>query len=200
MAKRIFDIFFSLAVLLLGAPVFVLCAIAVKCSSPGSIFYADPRLGKGGKQFDCFKFRTMHLDAKVRLDELLANNTHLLYEWKKHYKLKNDPRITSVGRWLRKTSLDEIPQFFNVLRGEMSLVGPRPLTLYEAEELQEKAAKVISVRPGLTSLWAVSGRSNFTFRERIALEELYIERQTFWLDLRLIAQTAAQMFFPTGAY
>ncbi len=200
MAKRLFDIFFSLAVLLFGAPVFLLCAIAVKGSTPGSVFFADPRLGIGGKPFGCFKFRTMYPDAKRKLEALLAGDPQLLHEWKTHYKLKDDPRITSVGRWLRKTSLDEIPQFFNVLKGDMSLVGPRPLTLYEAEELQEKAAKVISVRPGLTSLWAVSGRSQFTFQERIALEELYIDRRTFWLDLRLIAKTVVQMLFPKGAY
>jgi undecaprenyl-phosphate galactose phosphotransferase len=188
-------------VLIFGAPVFLLCAAAVKLSSPGPIFYAHLRIGKEGKQFGCLKFRTMHSDADVKLQTLLASNPMLMQEWKTYYKLKADPRITSIGKWLRKTSLDELPQFINVFKGDMSLVGPRPLTEDEVVHyLKEKASKILSVRPGLTSLWIIKGRNRFTLKERIKLEEFYVDHRTFWLDLRLILQTAIRMIFPKGAY
>ena len=201
MSKRIFDIAFSLTVLVIGAPIFLLCAAVVKLSSPGPVFYAHSRIGKEGKRFGCLKFRTMHCDADLKLQALLASNPVLMQEWKTYYKLKADPRITSVGKWLRKTSLDELPQFINVFLGHMSLVGPRPLTEDEVVHyLKEKAAKILSVRPGLTSLWIVKGRNRFTLQEGIDLEEFYIDHQSFWLDLRLILQTAIRMIFPKGAY
>lgn len=201
MVKRIFDIFFSLSALLIASPIFLFCAAAVKLSSPGSVFYAHARIGKEGKRFGCLKFRTMHSDADLKLQALLASNPILMQEWKTYYKLKTDPRITSIGKWLRKTSLDELPQFINVFLGDMSLVGPRPLTEDEVVHyLKEKAAKILSVRPGLTSLWIVKGRNRFTLKERIRLEEFYVDHRSFWLDLRLILQTAIRMIFPKGAY
>jgi exopolysaccharide production protein ExoY len=201
MAKRFFDLVFSFAILVLGAPIFLLCAAAVKFSSPGPIFYSQRRIGKLGKQFSCLKFRTMHSDADAKLKMLLTANPIFMQEWKTYYKLKKDPRITPVGKWLRKTSLDELPQFINVFRGEMSLVGPRPLTQDEvANYLKERAVKILSIRPGLTSLWIVKGRNRFTLEERIQLEEFYVDHRNFWLDLGLILQTAIRMIFPKGAY
>ena len=197
--KRTFDIIFSLGVLVVGSPVFLLCAIAVKLSSPGPILYAHPRVGKEGKGFGCLKFRTMHSDADMKLQTLLASNPIFMQEWKTYYKLKADPRITSIGKWLRKTSLDELPQFINVFKGDMSLVGPRPLTQDEiVHYLKGKATKILSVRPGLTSLWIVKGRNRFTLQERVKLEEFYVDHRTFWLDLCLILQTAIRMIFPSS--
>ncbi|MBI5273338.1 MAG: sugar transferase [Chlamydiia bacterium] len=199
--KRLFDIVFSLSVLVLGLPLLLLCAIAVKLSSPGAVFYAHTRIGRNGKQFGCLKFRTMHTDADQKLQFLLASNPALNEEWRQYYKLKTDPRITSVGKWLRKSSFDELPQFLNVFKGDMSLVGPRPLTQEEVTHyLKEKAPKILSVRPGLTTLWTVKGRNQFTLEERIAMEEYYIDNRSFWLDLRLIFQTALRMIAPKGAY
>jgi len=201
MAKRIFDLLFTLIVLVLGAPVFFFCAAAVKLSSPGPVLYAHSRVGRNGKAFGCLKFRTMHFDADVRLKALLASNPLLMQEWKTYYKLKADPRITPIGKWLRKTSLDELPQFINVFKGDMSLVGPRPLTQDEVVHyVKDKAEKILSVRPGLTTLWIVRGRNRFTLQERIQLEEFYVDNRSFWLDLRLILQTAIRMIFPKGAY
>jgi undecaprenyl-phosphate galactose phosphotransferase len=143
----------------------------------------------------------MHSDADRKLKLLLTANPLFMQEWKTYYKLKADPRITSIGKWLRKTSLDELPQFINVFKGDMSLVGPRPLTQDEvANYLKEKAVKVLSIRPGLTSLWIVKGRNRFTLTERIRLEEFYVDHRNFWLDLELILQTAIRMVFPKGAY
>ncbi|MBM3184116.1 MAG: sugar transferase [Chlamydiae bacterium] len=201
MVKRSFDIVFSLIILLLALPIYLFIALIVKTTSSGPVFYAHPRIGKGGKHFNCLKFRTMHFDADVRLQTLLSSNPILMQEWKTYYKLKSDPRITPIGKWLRKTSLDEIPQFINVFKGDMSLVGPRPLTQNEViHYLREKAPKILSVRPGLTTLWIVRGRNEFTLQERVKLEEFYVDHQSFWLDLRLIGQTALKMIFPKGAY
>lgn len=201
MVKRIFDILFSLVVLILGSPFFLLCAAAVKLSSPGPVLYAHSRIGKEGKRFGCLKFRTMHLNADMKLQALLASNPVLMQEWKTYYKLKADPRVTAIGKWLRKASLDELPQFINVFLGDMSLVGPRPLTQDEVVHyLKDKAPKILSIRPGLTSLWIVKKRNGFTIQERIKLEEFYVDHQSFWLDLRLILQTAIRMILPKGAY
>ena len=201
MLKRAFDIGFSLAVLVFGFPLFFLCGAAVKCSSYPPVSYAHPRVGKNGKSFGCLKFRTMYTDADQKLKALLTSNPTLLKEWKTYYKLKADPRITPIGKWIRKTSLDELPQFLNVLKGDMSLVGPRPLTQDEVQNyLKEKAPKILSVKPGLTTLWIVKGRNKFTLQERIRLEEFYIDHQSFWLDLKLIFQTFLNMLFPKGAY
>lgn len=202
LAKRIFDIFFSLSAIIFGFPVFLACSIAIKCSSPGPIFYSCTRVGRNGKPFACWKFRTMYIEAETRLKELLANNTTLMQEWKVFFKLKNDPRITPIGKWLRKVSLDELPQFWNILKGDMSVVGPRPLTTKEITDyLKEKASTILSVKPGLTCLWATRGRNHLTLRQRILLEEFYVHHRSFWLDLRLVVQTALMMLFSSkGAF
>jgi len=201
MGKRLFDTFCSLTLLILTFPVFVLCALAVALSSKGSIFYGHPRIGLSGKPFLCFKFRTMFVDAEAKLQQLLAGNPLILEEWNTYYKLKVDPRVTPVGKWLRKFSLDELPQLFNVLKGDMSMVGPRPLTEYEVTHfLKEKSQKILSMRPGLTSIWIVRGRNQFTLKERVKWEEFYVDHHSFLLDFRLILQTAIAMIFPKGSY
>ena len=201
MAKRLFDIFFSLVILLLAAPFFLISILIVKLSSSGPVFYAHPRVGRNRKLFHCFKFRTMYRDAETKLRPLLASNPVLMKEWGTYFKLRADPRITPIGKFLRKTSLDELPQFWNVLKGDMSIVGPRPLTEQEVVEyLGEKAEKILSVRPGLTTLWVTQGRNRLSIAQRVELEEFYVTNRSFWLDFKLILQTALIMIFPKGAY
>ena len=201
MGKRFFDILFSSLVIVIASPFFLICAIAVKVSSRGPIFYAHSRIGCKQKPFDCLKFRTMYIDADAKLKPLLASDPALMKEWKTFFKLKVDPRITPIGRFLRKTSLDELPQFWNVLKGEMSIVGPRPLTEHEVTHyLKEKAETILSIRPGLTSLWITKGRNELSLEERIQLEEAYVKKRSIWLDLKLIVQTIFIIFFPKGAY
>ncbi len=201
MGKRIFDVIFSLGVLILASPFFLVCMLIVRFSSPGSVFYSHPRVGCNGRPFGCLKFRTMYQDADAKLQPLLAANPALMDEWKTYFKLKVDPRITPIGRFLRKTSLDELPQIWNVLKGDMSIVGPRPLTQHEViHYVRSRASKILSVRPGLTTLWIVQGRNRLSLEQRIELEEFYVAHRTFWLDCKLIAKTALLMVFPKGAY
>lgn len=201
MGKRIFDIFFSLVILILSAPFFLISILIVKLSSPGPVFYAHPRIGLNGKPFGCFKFRTMYRNADAKLQPLLASDPALMKEWQTYFKLKEDPRITPIGKFLRKTSLDELPQIWNVFKGDMSVVGPRPLTEHEVVHyLKDKAPKILSVRPGLTTLWITQGRNGLSLEARILLEEYYVANRSFWLDCKLIFQTALLMIFPKGAY
>lgn len=199
--KRIFDVLFSLTILVLFAPVFALIALFIACTSKGPIVYAHKRIGRGGKLFKCYKFRTMHQDAEVRLQELLKKDAALKAEWEANYKLKNDPRITSIGGFLRKTSLDEFPQFWNVLKGDLSVVGPRPVVLDEIiKHYGEKAGKVLSIRPGLTGLWQVSGRNDTSYASRISLDEEYINNWSLGLDIKLVLKTIPAMLSSRGAY
>lgn len=160
--KRIFDILFSLAALLLGLPFFIAIAFLIKLSSKGPIFYCSLRLGHKGQLFKFWKFRSMHCDADSRLQHLLKHQPKLNREWKKFFKLKNDPRLTYLGRLIRKTSLDELPQFWNVLKGDLSIVGPRPYLPREEKRIKELIGSNIdvlfSVKPGLTGIWQTSGR------------------------------------------
>lgn len=207
--KRIFDIFFSIFILIVLLPVYLIISLFIFFSSPGPIFYISQRVGRGGKIIKCIKFRTMYKDADVILLNLLKENKELNKEWQRFQKLKNDPRITPIGHFLRKTSLDELPQFINVLKGDLSIVGPRPFVLigpvqnYHNEikrYLGDKTEKILSIRPGITGLWQTSGRSEITIKERIVIEEQYIDNQSFFMDLRLIIKTIPKIFFPTGAY
>lgn len=151
-------------------------AALIKVTSPGPVLYVCRRVGRHGKAIDCWKFRTMCQNADQMLKELLAQDPVIRLEWETYYKLKDDPRINSVGRFLRKTSLDELPQFWNVLMGDLSVVGPRPVTEEEIEKyFKEKKEKILSVRPGLTGIWQTSGRSLLTFEERVKLEESYVD-------------------------
>ena len=199
--KRTFDLLFSLFALLITFPLFMTIALLIRFQSPGPIIYAHKRIGRGGKTFKCFKFRSMYVDADVRLEALLKEDQALKEEWEKSRKLKNDPRITSIGRFLRKTSLDELPQFLNVLKGDLSVVGPRPVVKEEIQQyFKEKAPKILSVRPGITGLWQVSGRSNTSYAERIALDEHYIENHTIAYDLYLVLKTIPALVTRKGAY
>lgn len=199
--KRLFDIAFSLGALLFFSPLLLLLSLLIKSSSKGPLLFSQERVGLHGKPFRLYKLRTMVPDAEERLSTLLATSPSHLNEWKSCYKLKEDPRITSIGKFLRATSLDELPQFWNVLKGEMSIVGPRPVT---ARELQEEygryAAKLLQVRPGLTGPWQLSGRSNVSYKKRISLDMHYIRFRTFCWDLSLTLRTIPEMLFPKGAY
>jgi len=207
--KRIFDIIFSLFFLILFSPVFLIISLIILFSSSGPIFYISSRIGRGGKIIKCIKFRTMYKKADILLHKLLKQNDTLNYEWKNFQKLKKDPRITPFGQFLRKTSLDELPQFINVLKGDLSIVGPRPFVLIGPKQsfhkeikmyLGEKTEKILSIRPGITGLWQISGRSEITIKERLLLEEQYIDNQSFWMDLNLMLKTIPIIFFPKGAY
>jgi len=199
--KRTFDILFSLFVLLLCMPLFFVLTLAIRLSSRGKVIYSHERVGRGGISFRCYKFRTMYKDADIRLKTLLENDSDLFREWQESQKLKCDPRVTPIGRFLRKTSLDELPQFWNVLKGDLSVVGPRPVVQNEIVQYYGlKAVKVLSLRPGLTGIWQVSGRSDTSYTTRVTLDEKYIDTQSFLLDLKLIFKTIPAMISSKGAY
>jgi len=197
--KRIFDIGFSLSVMLLLFPLFFLIALGILICSPGNVFYTQIRLGRGGRPFKCYKFRTMHLDADRRLRDILQKNHLLRAEWEKNQKLRIDPRVFSFGLFLRKTSLDELPQFWNAFRGDLSVVGPRPYMMKQRNELGPLAYKILSLRPGITGLWQTSGRSNTTFQERIAFDAHYVDKRSFRYDLWLIIKTIPEILFSKNA-
>jgi len=200
--KRGGDIVFSLLVLSLGAPLFLLLALLVKLSSRGSVFYCQRRIGRGYKGFGCLKFRTMRRDADRVLASMLDADPGLRAEFERDHKLKRDPRITPLGKFLRRSSLDELPQFINVLRGEMSVVGPRPIVWDELRRYGRTMDEVLSVRPGLTGLWQVSGRNNLTYRTRVRLDLTYVRNRSFWLDLGIVLRTIGVVLLPMdrGAY
>jgi exopolysaccharide biosynthesis polyprenyl glycosylphosphotransferase len=194
--KRSFDLFVSGTILLLAAPVVGIVALLVKTTSRGPVFYHSMRPGLGGMPFACFKFRTMYEDADERQAELEAHNE----AGGAIFKMRNDPRVTPVGRFLRRWSLDELPQLFNVVRGEMSLVGPRPLPERDYERLEDWHRKRYLVLPGMTGLWQVSGRSELDFDELVRLDFLYLERWSVWLDLAIIMRTIPAVFRTKGAW
>lgn len=199
--KRYFDIIFSLSVLSIGFPVFLLIAFSIKLSSKGPIFYKSKRIGYKSKPISCLKFRTMYVDADKRLEKILDDDPLLKKEWDLYQKLKKDPRVHPIGRFLRKTSMDELPQFLNALKGDLSVVGPRPFCKDQVElYLGNKASKFLSVKPGITGIWQVSGRNLLTFHERLILEESYIDRKSFLMDIKIILKTIPAVFFPKGAY
>lgn len=200
-SKRTFDILFSLAALIICLPLFFFIATCIALTSKGRIIYGHERIGRGGVPFLCYKFRTMYQDADEILKELLKKDPLMQAEWERSYKLKNDPRITPIGRFLRKMSLDELPQFWNALKGDLSVVGPRPVVLDELQKYFDKrAAAIFSIRPGITGLWQVSGRSNVSYEERISLDLTYVKKQSFLLDLKLIIKTLPAILFSKGAY
>ena len=191
-----------MAVLGLGSPVFLLLATLVRLSSPGPVFYVQRRVGRGYKRFGCIKFRTMREDADSVLARVLSADPELKAEFDRDFKLRQDPRITWIGRWLRRTSLDELPQFLNVLRGEMSVVGPRPIVDKELNRYGPYMDEVAAVRPGLTGLWQVSGRNNLSYKKRVKLDLAYSRGRSFSLDLAIILRTFGVLLLPMdrGAY
>ncbi len=181
-------------------PVFFILMILTKLTSRGPIFYGHKRVGKNGKEFKCWKFRSMCIDADKKLEEILATNPQMRAEWEKDRKFTNDPRVTKIGKILRKTSIDEIPQFFNILVGEMSFVGPRPVTKPELEKYGKKSDFILTVQPGLSGFWQISGRSDTGYEERITLDSYYIHNWSVWLDIWIIIKTVYVVIKGKGAY
>ncbi|HBK97375.1 MAG TPA: galactosyl-1-phosphate transferase [Microcoleaceae bacterium UBA10368] len=200
--KRLFDILFSLSVLILFAPVYLLLALSIALSSPGPIFYVQERVGKNRKMFYCLKFRTMVENADDVLLELIEKSPDLRQEFEDNFKLKQDPRITWIGRFLRVTSLDEFPQFWNVLKGDMSVVGPRPLVEEELPRYGRYINKILTIRPGITGLWQVSGRNDIPYPRRVQIDLYYANDKNLWMDMWIVFKTIGVVIFPknNGAY
>lgn len=200
--KRLFDILFSLSVLILFAPVYLLLAFSIALSSSGPIFYVQERVGKNRKKFYCLKFRTMVENADDILLEIMENSPHLRQEFEDNFKLKQDPRITWIGRFLRMTSLDEFPQFWNVLKGDMSVVGPRPLVEEELPRYGRHINKILTIRPGITGLWQVSGRNDIPYPRRVQIDLYYANDKNLWMDMWILFKTIGVVIFPknNGAY
>lgn len=200
LTKRVLDSVASLVLLIVLAPLFVLVAAAIKLSSKGPVFYGHLRQGRYGKLFRALKFRTMAPGADRLLADYLASHPECLPEWQRTHKLKNDPRVTPVGKWLRRSSLDELPQLINVLMGDMSLVGPRPIVEAEIVKYGRAYGLYTRVLPGITGLWQVSGRNNTTYEERVAYDEHYVHNWSVWLDLFILVRTVGIVITAEGAY
>lgn len=196
--KRLADIFFSFFGLIILSPLFFIIALLIKLQDGGPIFYVQKRVGRWGREFNFPKFRTMILGAEKRQEELIAATKHRAKG--KSFKMKDDPRITFIGRILRKTSLDELPQLWCVLKGEMSLVGPRPPLPSEVRLYTMEERKRLDITPGLTCIWQVSGRSDIPFDKQVKMDLEYIESQSLWLDFKILLRTIPAIFFGKGAY
>jgi len=202
MWKRGFDILFSLLVLLLTFPIWFVIMAAIKAEDGGPVFFRHPRVMEGGKRFQCLKFRSMDINAQERLETLLDRDPLLKQEWQASYKLKHDPRVTRVGKFLRRFSMDELPQFLNVLSGAMSVVGARPVVPEELERYyREVTLTYCAMKPGITGLWQVSPQTDATdYAERVALDRRYILNCTLWLDIRIIVKTLWRIVFANAAH
>lgn len=195
--KRIFDILFALFLLPVLVPVIlILWGIVRLDGGPG--FFGHTRVGRNGKLFKCWKVRSMVVDAESRLQAHLDANPEAAAEWERDHKLTSDPRISRLGRFLRKTSLDELPQIWNVLKGEMSFVGPRPIVTKELPKYGSNASAYLAQRPGITGLWQISGRNDISYDERVALDVAYLYRRSFFKDLKIILRTGAAVLGRTG--
>ena len=197
--KRTVDITASAAALLLLSPVFLVTSLAIRKDSDGPAMFTQKRIGKDGKLFEIYKFRTMVPDADKKLFEMLEKDEKAREEYKLNKKLKHDPRITKVGNFLRKTSIDELPQLINVLKGDMSLVGPRPYLPREVKDMGEYYDTIIESKPGITGLWQVSGRSNTTFEQRLEFDKEYTENKGFLYDMGLLTKTVGVVVKKNGA-
>jgi lipopolysaccharide/colanic/teichoic acid biosynthesis glycosyltransferase len=193
--KQSLDVVGSLTLLLLTSPLFLLVAICIKLTSAGPVLYKHRRLGRGGKEFWCVKFRTMAVDA----EDQLKRNSELRQRFEGNFKIHDDPRVTRVGGFLRKTSLDELPQLVHVLRGEMSLIGPRPIVKPELSKYTIYGAKLLSVKPGLSGLWQACGRSDTTYAERVLMDMHYIDHRSVTLDIQLLLRTVVAVLMKSGA-
>jgi exopolysaccharide production protein ExoY len=182
------------------APLMLAVAVAVFLQDGGPAFFAHQRLGRGGRRFAVLKFRSMATDAQARLDHLLAADPEARAEWARDHKLRSDPRITRLGEILRRSSLDELPQLINVLRGDMSLVGPRPIVEGEARRYGHYIRDYFSVRPGITGLWQVSGRNDTSYRRRVALDVIYSRRKSLLMDIRILLMTIPAVLLRRGSY
>jgi undecaprenyl-phosphate galactose phosphotransferase len=200
--KRSFDIVFSLFAIILSFPILLILSVLIVLESPGWPIYKSRRVGKGGKEFYCYKLRSMYKDAEERLKEILEKDPAKREEWEKYRKLKDDPRITKIGKIIRKLSLDEFPQFFNVLKGEMSIVGPRAVTKEEIEKYYREEGKYYYylVTPGITGLWQVLGRNEKDYDFRVKTDIWYVANWSFWLDIVIILKTIPAVIKSEGAY
>ncbi len=199
--KKIFDISIALLILPLLIPILLFIAFMIKKEEPkGSILFKHDRLGKNGEIFTCYKFRTMYENGKEKLDTYLKENPNEIENYNKYHKYINDPRITKIGYTLRKISLDELPQIFNVLKMEMSMIGPRPYMLNEKEKIGQEIDTILSAKPGITGLWQVSGRSDVDFHSRVQLDIWYINNWTLWMDLIILLKTIKVVLKRDGAY
>lgn len=197
--KRVLDLVLVLGGGILILPLFLALALLVRLESQGTAFYSDRRLGRNAKPFYCLKFRTMVPDAEAVLRRMLTEDAEMREEYLKYHKLRNDPRVTRVGRFLRKTSLDELPQIWNVLRGEMSLVGPRPYLPRESPDIGKAQKEILRVHPGMTGPWQVGGRNNTSFAERNQIDVYYVRNWSVWLDLVILVRTVKIVALRAGA-
>ncbi|MBE1187843.1 undecaprenyl-phosphate galactose phosphotransferase WbaP, partial [Escherichia coli] len=197
--KRLFDIVGSISIIIILSPALIYISRKVKKDGGPSI-YGHERIGKGGKPFKCLKFRSMVINSKEVLDRLLENDPEAKKEWDATFKLKNDPRITKIGAFLRRTSLDELPQLFNVLKGEMSLVGPRPIISAELGRYNEEVDYYLLSKPGMTGLWQVSGRSDVDYETRVYLDAWYVKNWSMWNDIAILFKTISVVLKKDGAY
>ncbi len=198
--KRSMDLLLAGLALVAASPVLLAIALAIKIASPGPVFYGQKRIGKGGEKITTWKFRTMGVNADSLLEDYLAINPAARLEWRRDHKLKNDPRVTRVGKFLRRFSLDELPQLWNVMSGQMSLVGPRPIVESEIGKYGRGYELYTRVRPGITGLWQVSGRNNTTYEERVSFDEYYVRNWSGWLDAYLLVCTIKAVLTADGAY
>ncbi|MCC6826758.1 MAG: sugar transferase [Novosphingobium sp.] len=197
---RVLDLLVASIALVLLAPLLLVIAILIVIFDPGPVIFAHKRIGLGGREFYCFKFRSMTVDADARLQALLASDPQARKEWEQDQKLRHDPRITPLGQFLRKSSFDEFPQLFNVLRGEMSLVGPRPIVRAEVIRYGRYFEHYCNVRPGITGLWQISGRNDVSYRRRVALDVTYSRLCSLGLNVKILAFTVPCVLFQRGSY
>ena len=197
--KWVLDKFLALIAFVAVSPFFIVLPVLIKLTSKGAVFYRQERLGRYGKPFRVWKFRSMYADSEVRLKRIIAENPDLAEEWKRNYKLVNDPRVTPFGRFLRRTSLDELPQLINVLCGEMALIGPRPIVADEVKYYGSSYETFASVRPGVTGLWQISGRSDTDYDRRVALDTYYVLNWSPWMDLWILLRTVLVVVLMRGA-
>jgi exopolysaccharide production protein ExoY len=200
MSKRAADIVIALCGIVLLAPFLVICYVLIAGFSSGPVFFRHRRVGFNGRQFECLKFRTMAVDAQERLRRHLESDSSAAAEWIATRKLRSDPRVTAIGGILRKSSMDELPQLLNVLRGDMSIVGPRPVTVEELDRYSGAVKAYYSCRPGITGLWQVSGRSTTTFQRRVVLDNYYARHWSMVLDAKIIVATIPAVCFTDAAY
>lgn len=200
LAIRAMDVMISCVAIIVLLPLFLLVGTVIYATDPGPVIFAHRRIGRGGKHFLCLKFRSMAVDSDRRLVELLANDASARAEWSRDHKLRNDPRITAIGHFLRKTSIDELMQLFNVLAGQMSIVGPRPIVDAEVMRYGRFFNDYASVKPGITGLWQVSGRNNTTYRRRVALDVSYARSKSLLLDIKIIAMTIPVVALQRGSF
>ena len=200
LAKRIFDLILTIIGGILISPILLILAVVVGVDNKGRIIFAHRRVGRKGKPFPCYKFQTMVPNAQERLEEYLAKNPEARKEWEESFKLTNDPRVTKLGAFLRKTSLDELPQLWNVLMGDMSLVGPRPIVAKEVKFYGENIEEYYMVPPGITGMWQVNGRSDTTYEERVGMDTWYVRNWSVWIDLVYLFKTVKTVFTGKGAY